>query len=119
MIWQPPTREPDPLAALVHEAVRTHLFPGDAVGFRLLTVPGESWRETVLPDGNRVRVRLSANPAAQTEHGRRACAGINVTGELVAGDIGYRVSADVIVDLATRAMLSCESRLEAVGRIGR
>ncbi len=119
MIWQPPTREPDPLAALVHEAVRTHLFPGEAVGFRLMTVPGESWREAILPDGSRVRIRLSAGPAAQTAQGRRACAGINVTGELAAGGIGYRVNADVIVDLATRAMLSCESRLEPVGRIGR
>lgn len=116
MIWQPPTRELDPLAALVHEAVRTQVFPGEAFGFHLVAVPGETWREAALPDGLSVRIRLSASPAAQTQRENRACAGIHVSGELVAGDMGYRVIADLIVDLVTRAVLACDSRLEAVGR---
>ncbi|SFD12148.1 hypothetical protein SAMN05428997_11845 [Bosea sp. CRIB-10] len=116
MTWQPPIRELDPLAALVHEAVRTQVFPGEAFGFHLVSVPGESWREAALPDGRPVRIRLSASPAAQTQRENRACAGIHVSGELVAGEMGYRVSADLIVDLVTRAVLACDSRLEAVGR---
>lgn len=105
--------------ALAHEAVRTHLFPGEAVGVRLAAVAGETWREGQLPDGRTVRVALTASPAAETRHGVRACAGIRVTGELVAADEGYRLAADVIVDLATRAMLACECKLESVGRAGR
>lgn len=119
MIWQPAAQEPDPLLALAHEAVRTQLFPGETVGVALVAVAGETWREAQLPDGRTVRISLTTAPASELRHGVRACAGIRVTGELLAGDEAYRLAADVVVDLATRAMLACECRLEALGRVGR
>ncbi len=114
MTWQPAVREPDSLATLVHDSVRANLFPGelDPRGFR--PVPGESWRQAVLPDGTVVRADLAASPATQRRHGPRACAGIRVTGVLTVDRTGYRVAADVCIDLATRAVLSCDARIEAV-----
>jgi hypothetical protein len=119
MIWQPAAQEPDPLTELVHEAVRTQLFPGETVGIRLSPVPGENWREALLPDGRVVRVMLNSSPAETTRHGSRSCASMRVTGQLVAGRDGFQVEAEVVVDLATRAVLSNEFRLVPVGTADR
>lgn len=83
----------------------------------LTACPGESWRGATLPDGTPVRVRLTVSPATRTRRGPRACAGIRVTGELAAGIAAYRVAAEVLVDLATRAILSCEADLEPLGHV--
>lgn len=117
MTWQSPTQEPEPLDALLREAVRTQVFPGEPGPFAFAALPDGQGRSAALPDGTPVRVSLAVAPATQTRHGLRACAGIRVTGAMVVNGIGHRIAADVAVDLATRAVLACEVRSEPVGRI--
>lgn len=117
-IWQAPTQEPDLLSEAVTEAVRSHVFHLNPVGMTLEPIPGTDWREIRLADGRIVRLALSTGPGEQTRFGIRASAAMRVSGEVAVDDYGYRLSADVVVDLATRAILACECRLESVGRVG-
>lgn len=117
-IWQAPTQEPDLLSEAVTEAVRSHVFHLDPVGMTLEAVPGTAWREARLADGRTVRLALSTGPGEQTRFGIRASATMRVSGQIAVDDHGYRLSADVVVDLATRAVLACDCRLESVGRVG-
>lgn len=114
MTWHPAVREPDPLMTLVREAARSHLFPGEPGSTVFAAVRGESWREAILPDGTVVRADLKASPASRRRRGPRACAGIRVAGVLALGRQGHRVEADILIDLATRAILSCEARIESL-----
>lgn len=115
-IWQPATQETDPLTAAVIEAVRTQIFAVAPVGHVIETAP-EGWRETRLPDGRAVRLALTVTPGAQERWGVRASATMHVAGEVAVEDQGYRVASEVVVDVATRAILSCDCRLESVGRV--
>jgi hypothetical protein len=116
-IWQAPTQEPDALSEAVVEAVRSHVFNLHPVGLALEPVPGTAWREARLVDGRIVRLALSTTPGEQARFGIRASATMRVSGQVSVDDHGYRLSADVVVDLATRAVLACECRLESVGRV--
>ncbi len=116
-IWQSPTREPSPLAVLVHEAVRTHLFPGEPGPVAFVALTDGRGRQASLPDGTAVRISLEAAPATRTRLGQRACAGLRVTGAMVLDGRAHRVVANVAIDLATRAVLSSEARWEEVGRV--
>lgn len=116
-IWQSPTHEPSPLAALVCEAVRTHLFPGEPGPVAFLALPDGKGRQASLPDGTPVRITLEAAPATRTRLGHRACAGLQVTGAMVLDGMAHRLVADVTIDLATRAVLANEVRWEEVGRV--
>ncbi len=115
-IWQPAAQETDPLTSAVVEAIRTQIFAIAAVGHVIEAMPG-GWRETQLVDGRFVRFALSVAPGEQSRWGVRACATMRVTGEVALADQGYRVASEVVVDLATRAILSCECRLESVGQV--
>jgi hypothetical protein len=117
-IWQAPTQEIDPLTELVLEAIRSQVFPIMPVGVAIEAVPGAAWREARLADGRTVRLALTVAPGEQARFGVRACANMRVSGEVAVDDHGYRVASDVIVDLKTRAVLSCDCRLESLGRIG-
>lgn len=116
-IWQAPTHEIDPLTEMVLEAIRSQVFPIAPVGVAIGAVPGTDWREARLADGRTVRVALTVAPGEQAHFGVRACAAMRVSGEVAVDDHGYRVASDVIVDLKTRAVLSCDCRLESLGRI--
>lgn len=117
-IWQAPTHEPDALSEAVIEAVRSHVFQREPVCLTLESVPGTAWREARLTDGRVVRLALTTGPGEETRYGIRASATIRVSGEVAVDDHGYRLSADVVVDRATRAILACDCRLDSVGRIG-
>jgi len=115
-IWQPAAQETDPLTSAVIEAIRSQIFAIAPVGCVIETMPG-GWRETQLADGRLVRFALSVAAGEQNRWGVRACATMRVSGEVAVEDQGYRVASDVLVDLATRAILSCDCRLESVGRV--
>ncbi|TCR64169.1 hypothetical protein [Bosea sp. BK604] len=117
-IWQAPTQEIDPLTEVVLEAIRSQVFPVAPVGVAIEAVPGAAWREARLADGRTVRLALTVAPGEQARFGVRACANMRVSGEVAVDDHGYRVASDVIVDLKTRAVLSCDCRMESLGRIG-
>lgn len=117
-IWQAPTQEIDPLTEVVLEAIRSQVFPIAPVGVAIEAVPGAAWREARLADGRTVRLALIVTPGEQARFGVRACANMRVSGEVAVDDHGYRVASDVIVDLKTRAILSCDCRLESLGRVG-
>lgn len=117
MTWQYPTEELEALDGVLREAVLTHLYPGEAGSISFIPLPDGQGRYTDLPDGTRVRIDVKGTPATQTRHGQRACAGIRVAGVMAMRGVGHRIVADVIVDVATRAVLSCEVRWEGVGRI--
>lgn len=117
-IWQAPTQEIDPLTEAVLEAIRSQIFPIAPVGVAIEPVPGKDWREARLADGRTARFALAVAPGEQARYGVRACANMRVSGEVAVDDHGYRLTSDVIVDLKTRAVLSCECRLESVGRVG-
>lgn len=117
-IWQAPTQVIDPLTELVLEAIRSQIFAIAPVGVAIESVPGAGWREARLPDGRAVRLALTVSPGEQSRFGVRASANMRVSGEVAVDDSGYRVASDVVVDLKTRAVLSCDCRLENLGRIG-
>lgn len=117
MPWQPSTHEPDALATALREAVRTHLFPGEPGRIAFAPLPDGQGRRAVLEDGSAVSVNLVAKPETRTRHGERPCAGIRLDGHMTHGGRGYRVTAEVLVDRATRAMLSCETTRHDVGVI--
>lgn len=117
-IWQALTQEIDPLTEVVLEAIRSQVFPIAPVGIAIDAVPGAAWREARLADGRTVRLALTVTPSEQARFGVRACANMRVSGEVAVDDHGYRVASDVIVDLKTRAILSCDCRLESLGRVG-
>lgn len=117
MPWQPPTHEPDTLTTVLREAVRTHLFPGEPGRIAFAPLPDGPGRRAVLKDGNSVSVNLVAKPETWTRHGERPCAGIRLDGHMTHEGRGYRVSAEILIDRATRAVLSCQTTRHDVGII--
>lgn len=117
-IWQAPAQASDPLSEVVIEAIRSQVFPIQPVGVPIAQTPG-GWREAQLPDGRTIRMALVIAPGEQARFGARACASMRVSGQVSVDDAGFRVASEVIVDLATRAILSCDCRLESVGRLAR
>ncbi|MDQ0446947.1 hypothetical protein [Methylobacterium aerolatum] len=115
--WQFPTRELSPLVALVREAVRALLYPGEPTRTPFHPLPEGRGMRAALPDGTPVAFALESAPSSERRHGERACAGVRVTGTMAAGGRGYWIEAELLVDLATQAVSHCDVELHETGEI--
>lgn len=123
MSWRPLAREPTPLDEAVNAAIRATILP--AVGSRVPPPDAEGVRVITLPDGRVLRIALRAEPSSRAAFGKRDAAFYAVSGNCVldtgvaAERRGYALSGQAVVDIATRAFLHVEHRLETVGAIPR
>lgn len=115
--WRPASHEPDPLLEAVNNAARATILPVAAIN-----VPppsSDGIRDLQLPDGRQLRIALTAHQMAQETHGVRAVVIYDIGGNALIDRIGYRVTGRAVVDIATRAFLDINCRLETVGSVDR
>ncbi|MGY8683194.1 hypothetical protein Q2941_36275 [Bradyrhizobium sp. UFLA05-153] len=75
-------------------------------------------RSLLLRDGRELRLRLSTQHLEQRQRGPRTVVVYAIRGNAVVDNrTGYRVSGQAVLDLATRAFLDVECRLEQVSSV--
>ncbi|WP_027522015.1 hypothetical protein [Bradyrhizobium sp. Ec3.3] len=115
-VWRPATREIDPLEEAVANAARATILPTPTIN-----VPRQSSdgiRTQLLRDGRELRLLLSTQYLKLQQRGPRAVVIYAVRGNAVVDKhIGYRVTGQAVLDVATRAFLDVECRLESAGSV--
>lgn len=115
-VWQPATHEIDPLLEAVADAARATIMPTASINVSPPTADGI--RSNRLRDGRELRLQLSTQCLEQRQRGPRTVVVYAVQGSAVVDDrAGYRVTGQAVLDVATRAFLDVQCRLESVGPV--
>ncbi len=113
-VWTPPEREIDSLTQGVLDAARATIMPIGEIG--VVRDPG-GWMIVPLKGGGEARVALEARAEGRRRVGSRDAVVYGFSGNASHGRQGYAVEGRATVDVATKAFLECECRLQAVGRV--
>ena len=114
-VWRPASHEIDPVLEAVAAAARATILPVATIDTPPASADGI--REVPLADGRRLRMVLSARELSQESRGGRAVIVYAVLGNAVIDRAGYSISGQAVVDVATRAFLDVDCRLESVGTV--
>lgn len=115
-LWQPATHEIDPLLEAVANAARATILPTAPIN--VLPPAADGIRPNRLRDGRELRLQLSTQCLEQRQRGPRTVVVYAVQGHAVVDDCaGYRLTGQAVLDVATRAFLDVQCRLESVGPI--
>ncbi|MCA6107942.1 hypothetical protein [Bradyrhizobium cenepequi] len=115
-LWQPATHEIDPLLEAVANAARATILPTASINAP--PPSGDGICSNRLRDGRQLRLQLSAQCLEQRQRGPCTVVVYAVQGNAVVDNrMGYQVTGRAVLDLATRAFLDVECRLESVGTV--
>ncbi|WP_456639329.1 hypothetical protein [Bradyrhizobium sp. USDA 10063] len=100
----------------VANAVRATILPTASINVPPPTADGI--RSNRLRDGRELRLQLSTQYLEQGQRDSRTVVVYAVGGNAVVDNrMGYQVTGQAVLDLATRAFLDVECRLESVGTV--
>ncbi len=116
-VWCPATHEIDPLLEAVANTARATILPSSSINIPPPSADG-IWSQR-LRDGREARLKLSTHCLQQEQRGPWAVLVYALQGNAVVDNaIGYRVTGQAVLDVATRAFLDVECQLEWVGPVG-
>jgi hypothetical protein len=113
--WRPPTHEIDPLLEAVVNATRATIAPSASIDAP--PPSSDDIRAQRLRDGRELRMRLSAQELQQVQRGVAPAVVYAVRGNAVVDGMGYRITGQAVLDIATRAFFDVDCRLESVGAV--
>ncbi|MES5486691.1 hypothetical protein QMZ05_28395 [Bradyrhizobium sp. INPA03-11B] len=115
-VWRPATHEIDPLVEAIANTARATILPTASINIPPQSADGIHSQR--LRDGRELRLCLSTK---YLEQGQRAFCTVLVYAlhgnALVDSFMGYRVTGQAVLDVATRAFLDVECRLDPVGPV--
>lgn len=116
-VWRPATHEIDPLLEAVASTARaTILATASSINAPAASVDGI--RSQRLRDGRDLRLKLSTHCLEQEQRGPGTVVIYALRGNAVVDNrAGYRVTGQAVLDVATRAFLDVECRLEMTGPV--
>ncbi|MGY3396413.1 hypothetical protein ACVWW6_009004 [Bradyrhizobium sp. USDA 3311] len=113
-VWRPATHEIDPLLEAVANTARASILPAASINIPPPSADGV--RSQRLRDGRELRLKLSSQYLEQGQRGSCTVLVYTLQGNAVVDDcMGYSVTAQAVLDVATRAFLNVECRLVPVG----
>lgn len=115
-VWRPATHEIDPLLEAVAHTARATILPTASINIPAASVDGI--RSQRLRDGRELRLKLSTHCLEQEQRGPATVVIYALLGNAVVDNrTGYRVTGQAVLDVATRAFLDVECRLEMTGPV--
>ncbi|WOH63801.1 hypothetical protein [Bradyrhizobium sp. BWA-3-5] len=115
-IWRPATHEIDPLLEAVANAARATILPSASINIPLPSADGI--RSQRLRDGRELRLKLSTQYLERGQRGFCTVLVYALQGNAIVDNcMGYSVTGQALLDVASRAFLDVEFRLESVGPV--
>ncbi|MFG3594397.1 hypothetical protein [Bradyrhizobium sp. RDI18] len=115
-VWRPATHEIDPLLEAVANTARATILPTATINIPPPSADGICSQR--LRDGRELRLKLSAHYLEQERRGPCTVLVYALQGNAVVDNrMGYRVTGQAVLDVATRAFLEVECQLEQVGPV--
>ncbi|WP_136626327.1 hypothetical protein [Bradyrhizobium macuxiense] len=115
-VWRPASHEIDPLVEAIANTARATILPTASINIPPPSADGVHSQR--LRDGRELRLSLSTQ---YLEREQRALCTVLVYAlhgnAIVDNSLGYRVTGQAVLDIATRAFLDVECRLDPAGRI--
>jgi len=116
MPWTPPEYEATPLEEAISAVVRAQLIPTAETGVPLADSQG--WVRMKLPGNREARISILFAEPSQRQFEKRASLGYPFTGHATQALEGHRVRGVALLDLQSKAFLSCQIDIESVGQLG-